>query len=168
MTLSRSPVRPRHAARRRACALVLSAAGVVVVACGGSTSDPGPDPSVIRVGGEYATAVSLTENSCPGISVQNLPTTVAHAPGAATLTVTHAANAYQGALQTDGRFTTTPRSLSGPGEVHRLSIAGRFTTTGFDATVTVDVQRDAAPETCRYVVRWVGTKQGAPNVIPGA
>jgi hypothetical protein len=142
---------------------------VAAAACGGgSSADPGPDPNVIRVGGEYATAVTLGESTCPGIVVQSMPTTVAHAAGATTLTLTHAGNAYAGTLQRDGAFATTPRAVGGGGETHTLAIAGRFTRAGLDATVTADVLRDAAPRTCRYVVRWVGTKQGAPNVIPGA
>jgi hypothetical protein len=36
--------------------------------------------------------------------------------------------------------------------------------TGLEAVVTVD-QTSPAPA-CRYLVRWTGTKQGAPNVIP--
>jgi hypothetical protein len=140
----------------------------LAAACGGSsTPGPGPDPNVIRVAGEYATAVTLGESSCPGITVQSMPTTVAHTAGATTLTLTHAGNAYQGTLQRDGTFTTTPRAVGGGAETHTLTIAGRFTRTGLDATVTADVQRSAEPRACRYVVRWAGTKQGDPNVIPG-
>jgi hypothetical protein len=97
-----------------------------------------------------------------------MPTTVAHAAGATTLTLTHAGNGYAGTLQRDGTFATTPRAVGAGGETHTLTIAGRFTRTGLDATVTADVQRETAPRTCRYVVRWAGTKQGDPNVIPGA
>ena len=154
------PLRPARA---------LAALPLLAAACGGgSTPDPGPDPGVIRVGGEYATAVTLGESTCPGIAVQSLPTTVAHTAGATTLTLTHAGNAYPGTLQRDGTFGTTPRAVGGGAETHTLTIAGRFTRTGLDATVTADVQREAAPRACRYVVRWVGTKQGDPNVIPGA
>ena len=37
---------------------------------------------------------------------------------------------------------------------------------GFDANVTVSVRRSATPSNCRYVVHWVGTKQGSANTIP--
>jgi hypothetical protein len=88
------------------------------------------------------------------------PTTVTHDPGATRLTLTHAGTAYPGTIGSDARFTTDPRTLSGGVQV---AIGGRFLTTGFEAQVTVD-QTGAAP--CRYVVGWVGTKQGSPNVIP--
>ena len=51
------------------------------------------------------------------------------------------------------------------GSVLTVGISGRFDTNGFEATVTVDVRRTNGSH-CRYVVRWTGTKQGAPNVIP--
>lgn len=156
---------PSHLRALPPAALLLA-----VAACGGgSTPDPvGPDPDVIRVAGDYATAVTLGESSCPGVAVQPMPTVVTHAAGATTVTLTHAGNSYAGTLQRDGTFATTPRAVGGGAETHTLTIAGRFTRTGLDATVTADVQREAAPRTCRYVVRWVGTKQGDPNVIPGA
>ena len=163
MPVSRQNVVSPAAARRARLLLLASA----VVACG-SSSGSGPEQGVLRVAGDYATAVSLTSSTCPGIAVQNMPTAVAHAPGATTLSLSHASLTYQGTVQGDGRFTTTPRTVNVPGEAHTLSIAGRFTTTGFDATVSVAVTRDAAPQACAYEVRWVGTKQGGANVIPGA
>jgi hypothetical protein len=123
------------------------------------------DPDVLRVAGTYPTAVSLGQSSCTGIEVANNPTTVGHVPGATELTLTHVGNAYTGTVQRDGSFATTPRSVGGPAETHTLTIAGRFSTTGFEATVNADVSRNGNPA-CSYVVSWVGTKSGAPNIIP--
>jgi hypothetical protein len=44
-------------------------------------------------------------------------------------------------------------------------LEGRFTTTGFRATVFVDIFRPAGR--CRTVLDWSAVKQGAHNVIPG-
>ena len=66
----------------------------------------------------------------------------------------------------DGAFVTDPQLAGSSVEVHRLVLTGRFTTTGFDARVHADVTRNGAA-LCDYDVKWVGTQQGAPNVIPG-
>jgi hypothetical protein len=71
-----------------------------------------------------------------------------------------------GTIERDGAFVTAPQSVTATGGTHRLTINGRFSTTGFDATVTVDVVRSGAT-VCNYAVSWVGTKTGEPNVIPG-
>ena len=89
----------------------------------------------------------------------SLPTTVTHTVGAARLALTHAGTTYPGALQADGRFATDPQLVGGS----TVRIEGRFSATGLDASVTVDVQGSAP---CRYVTRWAGTKQGPPNVLP--
>lgn len=135
------------------------AVAILLSGCGGGGGTGAPTPASISVGGQYDTAVSLVESSCAGITVMSLPTTVAHATGASRLSLTHAGTTYSGALQPDGRFATDPLLVAGS----MVRIEGRFTTTGLDATVTVDVQSGAP---CRYVAHWVGPKQGAPNVLP--
>ena len=125
-----------------------------------------PPPPLLRVGGTYQTAVTLTQDGCGGRTVANNPTVVTHVAGTTTLTLTHAGNAYQGTVQSNGSFATTPKLLTGVGETLNLSMSGTFTTTGFDAAVVVDVTLTGGA-TCRYTVRWVGTKDGMPNVIPG-
>ena len=142
-----------------------SAAAVVALLWSACGSEDPAGPKQISVGGTYGTAVTLQNNSCPAITVQNNPTTVAHTSGATTLTLTHAGNSYTGTLQASGAFSTTPKAV-GTGEVHTLTIAGQFSTTGFTAVVAVDVQRTTAPLTCHYDVQWVGTKQGGANTIP--
>ena len=147
----------------RAITRILGTAAIIV-ACGDSSS-PGPSTE-LSVGGTYTTAVTLQQNGCTGITVQTFPTTVTHTPGATTLTLTHASNSYTGTVQRNGSFSTTPKAVGGGAETHTLTIVGTFATTAIDATVTAVVQRTGSAN-CQYTVKWVGPKQGAPNVIPG-
>lgn len=142
------------------------AAAAIVAGCGGS-DDPTLPSTDLSVGGTYDTAVTLTQNSCTGITVQRNATTVTHTPAATTLTLTHAGNAYSGTVQRNGAFATTPKPVTAGTETHTLTITGTFTTTAIDATVAVVVQRAGAPN-CDYTVKWAGAKQGTPNVIPGS
>jgi hypothetical protein len=138
---------------------------VIVAACGDDSTNPTPS-SELQVGGTYNTTVTLQQNGCTGITVQTFATMVAHSAGATTLTLTHASNTYAGTVQRNGSFSTTPKAVGGGGETHTLTIAGAFTTTAIDATVTAVVQRTGQAE-CTYTVKWAGPKQGTPNVIPG-
>ena len=144
---------------------------ILAFACGCGDSSPGatpdaPDPNVLRVGGQYSTSVSLTASTCQGIQVQDNPTNVAHVPGASALTLTHAGINYPGTVARDGSFATTPVAVTVGSDTHTLTIAGRFSTTGFDATVGAAVTRSGSP-LCDYVVRWLGTKLDGTNAIPG-
>lgn len=151
--------------------LALVALAAMAAACGGSSGGPGapsspsPGPAQLSVGGDYAMAVALTENGCGAVTVEPLPTRVAHAAGSTQIQLTHGPATYAGTVDAAGRFTTQPRVFTDAAGSQTLAIAGQFTTTGFQATVTVDVQ-PAGAAACRYVVRWTGTKTGAPNVIP--
>ena len=141
---------------------------VTAAACAGTNQPVQSSDNLLRVGGTYTTAVTLDANSCSGITVQPNPTIVAHNAGTTTLVLTHAGNAYSGTIQNNGTFTTTTKAIVAGTATHNLSIAGVFTRTGFTATVTVDLTDTQGPVTCRYVVKWVGTKQGSdPNNIPG-
>jgi hypothetical protein len=109
--------------------------------------------------------VALRENDCGSVAVAPLPTRVDHVPGAIRFQLTHGAVTYTGTLSPDGTFTTDPATSSdGRGVTSTLRIEGRFTTGGLEADVTVTQQPPTPP--CRYVVHWIGTKQGAPNAIP--
>jgi hypothetical protein len=141
------------------------ATAAVIAGCGGSSS--GPSTTDLKVAGTYNTAVTLQQNGCTGITVQTFKTTVAHTPGATTLTLTHAGNTYSGTVQRTGAFVTTPKAVGGGAEIHTLTIAGTFSTTAMDATVTADVQRTGSAN-CQYTVKWAGPNEGGPNVIPGA
>jgi hypothetical protein len=125
---------------------------------------PAPAPRLLSVGGAYTVAVALLDNTCGSVTVLTQPTTVAHEIGASAFTLTHGTLTYRGQVGSDGRFTTDPLFLTDAGSMLTVTIEGRFTAAGFDATVTVNVQRAAGP--CVYHVRWTAAKQGAPNVLP--
>jgi hypothetical protein len=157
-------------ASRWSIAVVLVWAG----ACSGGDPDEGgpadagavdADPTVLLVAGQYATEVSLEESDCTGIMVESMPTTVSHEPGATELTLRHAGQTYTGSVERDGAFATEPHEVGSSAELHTLTIAGRFSTTGFEATVDAAVSRNRTHD-CDYVVGWVGTKSGEPNTIP--
>jgi len=133
-------------------------------ACGGSGTGA-PSPALLQVGGTYDTAVALTEDGCGGVSVQPRPTVIGHTPGDARFTLAHAAINCAGTVSRDGAFVTEPVSLPDPAGTATVRIAGRFRITGFDADTTVELARTAGGS-CRYVVRWTATKQGAANVLP--
>ena len=141
----------------------------VVLACFGQACDgtSEPTPDLLRVGGTYPTAVSLTQNTCTGITVQPLPTVVTHAEGSGTLSIQHGPVTYSGSVGPAGAFTTTPVTVQGAGAGDRttLSIAGQFSATGFVADVSAAVTLSNVPS-CTYTVHWVGTKQGSPNTFP--
>jgi hypothetical protein len=134
-------------------------------ACGGG--DPStPSQTLLQVGGTYATAVALTEDTCGGVTVQSRPTVITHTPGQTRFTLAHAGLNCAGTVSSDGSFVTDPVSLPDPMGTATVAISGRFRTTGFDADTRVDVARTGGGS-CRYVVRWTATKQGSPNVLPG-
>ena len=68
-----------------------------------------------------------------------------------------------GSVARDVAFTTQALAVSDPQGPATLTVAGRFTTGGLEATVTVAVT--APSGACRYLVGWTGTKQGSPNVL---
>lgn len=133
---------------------------------GGTTGPTGGGGPVLSVGGDYAMAVELTENSCGAVTVLPLATRVAHTPGALQFQLTHGPNTYSGTFDAPagGQFRTAARTFSDAASSQTVNIQGRFVTTGLEAVVTVD-QAAPAPA-CRYLVRWTGTKQGAANVVP--
>jgi hypothetical protein len=142
----------------------------VLASCGGgapsSPSTPStPAPPVLSVGGDYATAVALGENTCgPQVAVSALPTHVEHTPGATQIRLTHGLT-YAGTVAADGAFSTDSQTVTDALGAQTVRVAGRFSRTGLDAVASVAVQPPSA-SACRYAVQWTGTKQGAPNVIP--
>ena len=138
---------------------------LLVAACGGD-SGPTPPTTELKVDGTYATNVSVTQSTCPSITVQGNPTTVTHTTGATTLTLMHAGTSYSGTVQRNGAFSTMPKAVTAGAETHTLTIAGTFSRTAINATVTATVQRSGSAD-CQYTVTWIGPKQGGPNVIPG-
>jgi hypothetical protein len=138
----------------------------LAIACGSSTQVPVDTTPKLSVGGTYTTTVAVLQSSCPGLTVANTATTVSHTAGASTLTVSHAGNDYPGNVTPQGDFTTQARAVSGGGETHTLVIVGKFSTSGFTATVNAAVARTTAPTTCSYSVSWTGTRTIGTNTFP--
>ncbi len=108
--------------------------------------------------GTYATAVQLGENSCGGVTVQPMPTVVTHRLGDSVFTMVHGPLTHRGVLRPNGTFLTTPIKLgAAPGAVTTVQVAGRFTASGFTASVAVE---ERGPRTCSYIVYWTGTRDG--------
>ena len=111
--------------------------------------------------GRYTTAVALRDNTCGAVTVQPLPTIVTHLVGDTTFTLVHGPLTHRGVLHRDGSFITTPLTLgAAPGAVTRVQVAGRFTATGFTASVSVD---ETGPRTCGYIVEWTGKREPATS-----
>ena len=126
----------------------------VAAACGGSS-----EMRQLSVGGTYATSVDLLPgNTCSPPQVNDNPTVVAHAPGAQSLSLTHAGITYSGTVTPAGAFTVPPTPVG----IFSISIAGQFIQSGFTATTHVAQSQPA----CAYDVSWVGTKSGPPNTFP--
>jgi hypothetical protein len=136
-------------------------------ACGGGATPPTttpPQATAPQVGGQYDVAVRLQQNDCAAApTVLPQPTSVTHAAGASTFSLAHGGLSVTGTVNRDGSFTTNALSVQDPQGPATLTIAGRFTTNGLEATVTVAVNASAGA--CRYLVAWTGTKQGSPNVL---
>jgi hypothetical protein len=126
-----------------------SLAVLAAVFCASSSAPESP------IAGTYQTAVTLTSNTCTGISVQNNPTTVAHTAGATSFTLTHVGQVYTATLAADNKFTTASKAIPVGTTTHTLTIAGRFAGGGFTADVTAVVSGSAS---CQYIVHWVGTR----------
>jgi hypothetical protein len=149
------------------------AIAVLAPACGGGNSSSAPPTApttpanVLAVAGTYPTRATLItdRNTCGSVSVQDNPTTVTHTAGATELSLVHAGSTYRGTIDTAGRFSTPAANFAFPDADYAIAIGGRFSTTGFEATV--ELTRRAGSTTCAYAVGWVGTKQGGPNTIPG-
>jgi hypothetical protein len=117
---------------------------------------PTVEPLPFSVGGSYAVAVALLDNTCGAVTVMTQPTSISHTAGASGFVLTHGPLSYRGTLAPDGSFTTEPRIVPAGAETLTVSIQGRFTESrGFEAVVTVSSSRP-----CVYHVRWSGTRQG--------
>lgn len=150
-------------------ALLLLAAVAGASGCGGSSgSGPAtPAATVLQVGGPYQITPTLLQNSCGSVTVLPGPAQVAHTAGASDLRLSHAGQTYTGRIERSGVFVTDPLAITfAAGSTDTVRMEGRFTTSGFEANVTVDAAHaGAAP--CRYVVGWQAARQGGANVIPG-
>ena len=141
------------------CRFSLIVASLATFAGCGGDGDGGtpPPPPPAGFGGTYATAVTLTQNSCGSVTVQSLPTTVTHNATSGAITLGHGGTTYSGTVATDSTFSTAPQDVNvGDGFVYRVTISGKFGVRSFVADATVD--RSSAGSSCRYVAHWVGTR----------
>ena len=137
------------------------------LACGGGNPGPTTPSNLLAVAGTYPTVATVIgdRNTCGAVTVQDNPTTVTHTAGATDLSLGHAGSTYRGTIDTRGQFSTPAANFPFPDADYTIAISGQFTTTGF--TATVELTKRTGSTTCTYAVRWVGTKQGSPNTIPG-
>ena len=166
-SLAASRARPYLPGMRPVLAVPAAAVLALAAACGGSggglpVTPPAP---VLSLGGSYQITPTLIANGCGEVQVLPGPATVAHTPGATTLSLSHVGQTYSGTVDSRGAFQTAPRAITVGSSTDTVAISGTFTTTGFDATVTVDAAH-AGVQPCAYSVRWLAAKQGTPNVIP--
>lgn len=142
-------------------------AALWLASCGGGSTPPStmpPQTIAPQVGGQYDVQVALQQNDCPAApTVLPQPTSVTHVAGASAFTLAHGGLVVNGSVARDGAFTTQTLAVQDPQGPATLTLAGRFTPAGLEATVTVSVS--AASGACRYLVGWTGSKQGAPNVL---
>ena len=136
-----------------------------LVACGASNAT---SPSPLSVAGTYATGVTMLADSCTGTVIRDNPTIVQQQPGDTTMSLTHAVIAAAGSVHNNGSFQMAPVTVPIAGVNYHVDIGGQFELRGFIATVHVGVGDLDQPTRCGYTVRWIGNKEGAPNVIPGA
>jgi hypothetical protein len=130
---------------------------LALIACGSSSGSPAEPPSSTGFAGTYATHVTLKEDACGAITVQDNATTVTYAEATRAVTFTHAGTTYSGSVAADSTFTTEPRSVSvGDGYSYEIALAGRFGNASFEADATVD--RTGMGDACRFVVHWAGSK----------
>ena len=128
--------------------------------CGGvsSTVPPPPPPGTGPYAGTYATHVTLVQNGCGAVTVQDNPTVVTHDLASGVVTLTHAGQVYPGRVQADRTFTTTPADVNVNDGFHYLiALAGRFGTGSLEADATVD-RSGGNVAGCRFVVHWAGTR----------
>ena len=131
--------------------VMLSAA--MVLACGGA-SDP-----VSTIAGTYTTNVTLGQNTCSNVTVQNMPTVVQHQPGSSTFTMSHSGQTYSGTLASDNSYTTTPVQVALNGNNYTIQNSGSFPQVGkLEADLRLDVVPQAGGSSCFYFVHWSGTR----------
>jgi hypothetical protein len=146
---------------------------VLALLLGGCGGDGGTNPTpVLSVGGTYEVQKTVTVDGCGGApGVFSNPATVRHTPGASTIVLNdHGTRDLPGTIASDGSFQLAV--YRGPAlgvEGVDTYDPGAFRTNGFAMHVTTIVRRSegSPPQAdCTVLADWLGTKQGAPNVIP--
>jgi hypothetical protein len=141
------------------------AAALAAGACGGSKGPAQPTAGVLQVGGQYQITQQAVTDTCAQTGQPAAVTgTVAHTAGANTFTLTDTGGtSFTGTVQNNGDLAAN--AVFGPdgaGQTFTQTLQGRFTTTGFTATLAVHV----TPRNCDFTRNWAATKQGAPNIFP--
>ena len=138
---------------------------------GGCGSDGGnggnggnnPGPRQLQVGGGYQINQQALTDTC-GQTGTPIPVTatVTHTAGANTFTMSDTGGTnFTGTVQNNGDFTANATLTSG-GQTFTQGLQGRFTATGFTATLSVQV----APQSCNFTRSWTATRQSGTNVFP--
>ena len=154
----------RRDATRPRLSLLVSIAGALL-AFGGGDGGASPTATTSPIAGSYHVTVALADNNCGAVTVLPQPTSVSHKAGRTRFTLRHGSNSFAAPLAADNSFAADALLLQDQdGSTLTVRLAGRFTLgspTTLDATVTVEVsQRPSPPRSCRYLVRWTGTKKG--------
>ena len=129
---------------------------IVIIASG--CGDTSPGPSGLTVSGAYQISQTALEDTCGmGTGSISFAGTVTHTAGGTTFTLRDTAGTnFIGTVEPDGDFTAS--ATVGPesaGQTYAERLEGRFTSTGFSATLRVDV----SPRNCWFTRSWTATRQ---------
>jgi hypothetical protein len=161
------PVRWEHLMRIVLHPELLLGSWCIIACTACRTAELGPSPQLLSVAGTYATAVTMVADSCTGTVIHDNPTIVQQQPGDTIMSLTHAVIVASGSVRNNGQFLMAPVVVPIAGVNYHVDIGGQFELRGFAATAHVGVGDIGQPARCGYTVHWTGSKQGAPNVIPG-
>ena len=129
---------------------------LIGASCSGGTNMPTGNNDSFA--GTYATTVSLGQNSCGAVTIQDMPTVVTHNKSTGAVSFAHSGLSWTGSVDAQNNFTTTPTTLDANGFHYVIALAGHFTASGFTATVTLDRTLATGAGQCQYVVNWIGTR----------
>ena len=135
--------------------LILCLSCIAILGTGCDSTTPS---DVLQVAGTYQISQTALEDTCGMSSAPvSFPGTVAHTAGATTFTLTDSVGTrFTGTVNREGNFTATVTVGPDPGgQTYSERLEGRFTATGFSATLRVDV----SPRNCWFTRSWTAVKQ---------
>ena len=153
---------------RRLGGLRVFVASVAVASCG-SSGPAAPAPSILSVAGTYAVTKAYVDTGCgTALAALTATITVEHAPGASALTVREGLGAYQGTVQSDGRFEATQTVEAHVPPVRMTLREARFTATGLEARNVWEMFGNGLgqPATCTGALSYTGTRTNGTNTFP--
>jgi len=138
---------------------------LAAAACSGDAIDDGPSqesagpvPAATQeetdLSGVYDTAVTLAEDSCDAIDVEDHPTTLTQ--DGDSLTLSHAALTFEASVDDSGAFRSGSEEVTVGADTHRLTVAGAVSDGTLHALVSAEV---SGSRSCRYVVAWDGPRR---------